>query len=143
MKVKKVNEPKSIKKNKLKVMLSGLTLIIASSIAANQANAIKNNQPMVETYYVNENKKIELKVSPNPANSTINIEVSNVYLINKIVSIYNDKGRLMFRTQIDNNRIDISQLPSGKYIIIVNGFGYDMNQNEREIELKKTFTVVK
>jgi len=141
MKVKKVNEPKSIKKNKLKVMLSGLTLIIASSIAANQANAIKNNQPMVETYYVNENKKIELKISPNPANSTINIEVSNVYLINKIVSIYNDKGRLMFRTHDD--RIDISQLPSGKYIIIVNGFGYDMNQNEREIELKKTFTVVK
>lgn len=63
------------------------------------------------------NKKVVL--SPNPATSIVTIEAADQY---DTVSIYDQSGRMVFRRNVNASRtLDISELPSGIYLIKLEG----------------------
>ncbi|MCF6170074.1 MAG: T9SS type A sorting domain-containing protein [Bacteroidales bacterium] len=59
-----------------------------------------------------------LSIYPNPATNTLNITAKDGQAIQE-VSIYNLTGQLVFRGEMKNNSIDISQLQSGMYVVEV------------------------
>lgn len=62
----------------------------------------------------------EVSLYPNPANSIINVQVKNA-TVNGTVSIYNTTGALIKVVEMQDNEreVNISELPSGLYIISV------------------------
>jgi hypothetical protein len=52
---------------------------------------------------------------PNPAKETLFINTANI--INGIAIIYNMAGQSMMQQKLQNNKINISSLPAGNYII--------------------------
>ncbi|MDC0189426.1 T9SS type A sorting domain-containing protein [Flavobacteriales bacterium] len=56
-----------------------------------------------------------LKISPNPNNGTFKIELEKY--ITKIVSLYSNKGQLLYRIQTQLNKIEINDLNTGLYIV--------------------------
>jgi hypothetical protein len=67
------------------------------------------------TYIENPNtKKVKFHFYPNPAKGTINFESGND---SKEIRIYNQTGQLVLKTKTINNKVDISPLPKGMYII--------------------------
>ncbi|MCX7955262.1 MAG: M1 family aminopeptidase [Bacteroidales bacterium] len=64
----------------------------------------------------------EIKIYPVPAQDFINIEIPEN--IGNVMKIYNILGRLLFETILEGNKlekIDISDLPSGAYIVKIYG----------------------
>jgi len=57
-------------------------------------------------------------VYPNPADQIVKISVKNVAVINE-VNIYNQTGQSVYKGMPDNNRLDVSKLQPGMYIIEV------------------------
>ena len=56
-----------------------------------------------------------IKISPNPSNGTFKIELEKQ--IAKIVSLYSNKGQLLYRIHTQLNEIEIKNLNTGFYII--------------------------
>lgn len=70
---------------------------------------------------INHSKAI--KLFPNPANNTLNIEVANSELPLKNLSIYSITGKLIFEGTFTNQRnaiIDLTNIPSGFYFVSIN-----------------------
>lgn len=63
---------------------------------------------------IDENELVKLKVYPNPTKGILNTSTSGQY------TIYNNIGYEM-KSGIIENSIDVSDLPSGTYIISING----------------------
>lgn len=68
----------------------------------------------------NENTNSEFKIFPNPANNTVNIEISNNEKENFYIEIINITGKIIKTENIQSNNktisIDISDIPAGIYI---------------------------
>ena len=64
-------------------------------------------------------KNSSIRVFPNPAKSHLNIEINNFDFKNTKVVIMNTIGKIVFKTEISSNSIDISNLESGIYFIIL------------------------
>jgi hypothetical protein len=64
--------------------------------------------------------KPAINLYPNPANSYINVQVTNA-TAHGMISIYNTSGALVKLVEIEESEkeIDISELPSGLYLITV------------------------
>lgn len=82
--------------------------------------------------YANPYNNIVLNVYPNPSNNShVTIDIPQHW--NKyVVSLYDIQGRMVL-TQKDLNKIDLSTLQAGQYVIQVignGGFGYAIIQNE-------------
>ncbi len=81
------------------------------------------------TTALNETENKELKIYPNPAFDRIKIETPND--TKKAALIYNMKGQMLRTFNLNKKtNIDISNLPSGQYLIII---------NYKNKTLKKTF----
>lgn len=64
--------------------------------------------------FVNTDPKI--KIYPNPSTEVINID--SKYLFEKY-SIYNNEGKLIQNSTITNNKINVSELPKGQYVLML------------------------
>ena len=70
---------------------------------------------------VNDLDSLNLNIFPNPINATeqfLNIKANNTYL--KKIVIYDIMGRVVFDKTTENEKIDISTISSGTYILEVN-----------------------
>jgi len=72
-----------------------------------------------------------IKVYPNPANESLNISLPSMPENNSQVEIYNTSGILVWNANLmsQNNQIDISDLPSGLYLVKVS-FGNESYNNK-------------
>lgn len=70
-------------------------------------------------------QKDDFNLYPNPTSSTVTISTTNF----KSAKIYSPEGRLVLTSKTQH--IDISNLSSGSYIVVIKG------QNEQEIQTKK------
>ncbi|MFT4535933.1 MAG: choice-of-anchor B domain-containing protein [Saprospiraceae bacterium] len=65
---------------------------------------------------------IDYSISPNPANDHITIDLPSKDFSNMSVEIYNNQGKLVLAQKLinQNNQIDISVFPTGKYMTRLN-----------------------
>ncbi|MAO02909.1 MAG: hypothetical protein CMD05_08360 [Flavobacteriales bacterium] len=81
-----------------------------------------------------DSSEIDLRISPNPANDYINVEVDFKSQPSEIVLI-SERGYIYFKKDISSIRssqeftVDISTVPAGKYLVtVVNGKTYTTPQ---------------
>lgn len=84
----------------------------------------KQSSPLSES---SENSRINLlntniKISPNPVQSILNIEFSKEAVSNKTINIYDVNGKLLITKSVaGNTQIDVRQLTAGVYVVKING----------------------
>lgn len=75
---------------------------------------------------VEENYQASVKVYPNPANSILNISLSNVNSSSIVMMLINPEGKVIIQNEKEisnesiNSTIDVSGLPQGIYYVIIN-----------------------
>jgi len=66
-------------------------------------------------------EKLTFKVAPNPANDFVRITLEDGFIAeDTFVKIYDLKGKLLLQKPLNNNRIDVSGLVSGAYVLEIN-----------------------
>ena len=60
-----------------------------------------------------------LMLFPNPATKEMRIKLSDVVLTNHYIDVYNQNGQKQFSQAYTTDRIDISSLPAGTYVVCV------------------------
>ena len=63
-----------------------------------------------------------LQVYPNPVKNEIIIESEEINLSNEIVKIFDLLGQEVFERKLSGNKVDVSQLPAGVYLLKVGGY---------------------
>ncbi len=83
---------------------------------ANRIACINQNPLSVNDWQ--KNKVTHCTLYPSPANKIVHIKTSEHFVPSR-ASIFNLKGQLLLKPSVNNNSIDISQLPNGMYQLLL------------------------
>ena len=70
-----------------------------------------------------------ISVYPNPAQNKISFDGLSFTDAKFEAVVYNSIGKLMISTDLNSNELDISQLPSGSYVAVINENGSTVFQS--------------
>jgi hypothetical protein len=70
-----------------------------------------------------------ISVYPNPAQNKISFDGLSFTVAKFEAVVYNSTGKLMISTDLNSNELDISQLPSGSYVAVINENGSTVFQS--------------
>ena len=82
-------------------------------------NTIVSKQGEEENNNISENNVEKIYIVPNPGIEIVNIIVPKGKIVNNIF-LYNIDGRIIMSKEISSNQIDLSNLPSGTYLLKTN-----------------------
>jgi hypothetical protein len=89
--------------------------VIQDAVTISSSN---NNQPEFEI--LNDNFKIkDFKLYPNPANTFINVEFSEIPENGVLIEVNDSNGRTLYKKTAESmsNKIDIGNFPAGLYFV--------------------------
>lgn len=73
-------------------------------------------QTTLKVLGINEISKDDIKIYPNPTADFINLKLSSKNKIDEAI-IYDNSGRLILRTKIESDKIDLRSLNTGNYLL--------------------------
>jgi hypothetical protein len=73
-------------------------------------------QTTLKVLGINEILKDDVKIYPNPTADFINLKLSSKNKIDEAV-IYDNSGRMVFKTKIESDKIDLRSLNTGIYLL--------------------------
>jgi agmatine deiminase len=77
-------------------------------------HCVTQQQPMATVLSIIENQKLEIKIYPNPAKTSFQIQSENII---KKIEIYNENGQKLKEIEIPKNDVNIEDLSKGIYFV--------------------------
>jgi hypothetical protein len=108
------------------VLVDGVNNQGAVSSGSYTFNNVTDNHTIAATFLKNE--AIEdilvnsLQIFPNPVKDVLIIEFEDINLVGEVVIIFDLFGKEMLNEVLSNDNINVSQLPSGVYILKINNY---------------------